>query len=184
MIKKSILFLLILVMSLFLFADKIADKIKNADNQYKKGYYEKAVNSLSEAIMMIKNKGSLKITKTILCTSIKGYGDYTKIDGYSLKIKQPLLLYIEVEGFKVLKENEKYLFSLSQDVKITDESGKILFQKKDWVTYKKSFPVPLFPFHITNRITDIPQGKYKYEITINDHYRKTFTTKSFNFEVK
>jgi hypothetical protein len=176
----SLTFLLIFP---FLFSQEAENKILSALEELKKGNTEKVIELLSEAIMELTNKMDFQVKEIIICSEVRDYRDYSEMTG-NLKAGDTLLLYIEPEGYYVVKENGSYKIHVSEDVSIVNENGKSVFEKKDWIVYERSFPSPMIPFYITNSISDIPAGKYKYTLTLKDHYKKTFTTETFEFVVE
>ena len=176
----SLAFLLVFPL---LFSQEVENKILNALDELKKGNTEKVIQLLSEAIMEITNKMDFQVKEIVVCSDVRDYRDYSEMTG-NLKAGETLLLYIEPEGYYVVKENGSYKIHVSEDVSIVDEEGESVFEKKDWIVYERSFPSPTIPFYITNRISDIPPGKYKYTLTLKDHYKKTFTTETFEFVVE
>jgi len=185
--KKIIAFSLAFFVALsFLFCQKqeIENKILKALEELKNGYSDEVVELLSEAIMMIQNEKEFGIKEIVLCSEIKDFRDYTKKPEHKIEAGDPFLLYIEPEGFRVVKEGDRYNIWVSEDVSLVDEKGEVVFEKKDWVSYKRGFDLPVIPFYITNRITDIPPGKYKFTLTLKDHYKKTFLTDIFEFVVE
>lgn len=164
--------------------EKIEKTILSAIDQLKKGNPEQAITLLSEAIMMIKNSQELHIRKILLCTSVQGYRDYKTKKSNVLQAGEPFLLYIEPAGYQIVKEENEYKIWILEDAKIVNEKGEVVFEKTDWVSYNKGFPNPNIPFYITNRVTDIPGGKYKFIFTLKDKYKKTFLTGNFEFVVE
>jgi hypothetical protein len=164
--------------------DDIESTISKAVTELKKGKSEKAIYLLSEAIFLIKNEQKLDIKQIILCNAINGFRDYIRYTGYKLSRHMPLLLYIEPKGYQIQKERGKYKIWISEDAKIRDERGKVIFLKQNWVNYKKTHGTPHIPFYITNRVKDIPPGNYTFECTIRDHYGNTSFTEVFLFEVE
>ncbi len=182
--KRVVVFCLtFLLLFPFLFSQEAENKILSALDELKKGNTEKVIRLLSEAIMELTNAMEFQIKEIIICDEVRDYRDYSEKTG-NLKEGDTLLLYIEPEGYYVVKENGSYKIHVSEDVSIVDEEGESVFEKKDWIVYEKSFPSPIIPFYITNRISDIPAGKYTYTLTLMDHYKKTFTTETFEFVVE
>ena len=163
---------------------KVEEIVRTALEQLRAGDSAAAINGLAEAIMVIRNNSALKIAKLFLCSEVRDYNDYDAKQGYSLNSGEPLLLYFEPEGYGIRKEGSEYLIWISQDVEIKDEKGGVIFQKNNWVEYKRAFPTPFVPFYMTNRITDIPPGKYTYSYTLKDHHKNIFLTDSFEFTVR
>lgn len=164
--------------------EKIKKSVLSAVDQLKKGNTEQAITLLSEAIMMIQNSQEFHIRKILLCSRIQGYRDYKTKNSNILQAGEPFLLYIEPAGYQIVKEDNDYKIWILEDAKIVNEKGEAVFEKTDWVNYNKGFPNPNIPFYITNRVADIPVGKYKFIFTLKDQYKKTFLTESFEFKVE
>ncbi len=164
--------------------EEIEKAIQMALDHLKQGDWDKTVDLLSEAIMLIKSNQDFHIREITLCSQVDGFRDYKRIDGNTLKAGTPLLLYIEPGGYRIMKESGEFKIWLSEDAKIINDKGEVIFEKNDWVNYNKSFPNPDIPFYITNRVTDIPAGIYKLTFTIKDHYKKAFLTETFEFVVE
>jgi len=158
--------------------------VTEAMNQLKKGNLEKAVELLQEAMIIIQGNQEFKVREIVLCSEINGFRDYVKKTGNVIKTEEPLLLYIEPVGFRVLRKNAEFFIWLSEDASIIDENGEAVFERTNWVNFNKGFPNPSIPFFITNRVTDIPPGNYTFRFTLKDHYKKTFLTDSFEFIVE
>jgi hypothetical protein len=182
--KRVVVFsLTILLIFPLLFSQEAENKILNALDELKKGNTEKVIELLSEAIMELTNKMDFQIKEIIVCSDVRDYRDYSEMIG-NLKAGETLLLYIEPEGYYVVKENGSYKIHVSEDISIVDEKGISVVEKKDWIVYERSFPTPTIPFYITNRISDLLVGTYKCTLTLKDHYKKTFTTETFEFVVE
>lgn len=169
---------------IFLQEEEIENVIQMALDHLKKGEWDKTVDLLSEAIMLIKSNEDLHVREITLCSNIEGFRDYAKISGNTLKKGTPLLVYIEPAGYRILKESGEFKIWLSEDAKITNEKGEVVFERNNWVNYNKGFPNPDIPFYFTNRVTDIPEGIYTFTFTIKDHYKKAFLTETFEFVVE
>ena len=159
-------------------------EIQSALDLYKKGNIKGTMDTLTVILMNLQNQLKLSIKNLNLCFSIDGFGVYNSVGSFTLKNGQPLLLYLELEGFSVKKDGNKYWINISEDIKIEDSNGKILFQKDNFITYNKYFMIPVIPFNLQNRVTSIPPGKYKYSLTIKDHNKNTSIFRDFEFEVK
>jgi hypothetical protein len=164
--------------------EEIENAIRMALEHLKQGDWDKTVDLLSEAIMLIKSNEDFHVREITLCSRIDGFRDYARISGNTLKMGTPLLLYIEPAGYRILKESGEYKIWLSEDAKITNEKGEVIFERNDWVNYNKSFPNPDIPFYFTNRVTDIPAGIYTFTFTIKDQFKKAFLTETFEFVVE
>ncbi|MFW6140032.1 MAG: hypothetical protein ACOC5S_01580 [Acidobacteriota bacterium] len=164
--------------------EEIEKTILEALDQFKKGDTREAVSLLAEAMMMIKSREELSIDQLFLCKEIHGYRDFVKREGNALKSGEPFLLYIEPIGYQIKKEGSEYQIWVSEDASIVNEEGDVIFQRNNWVEYRKGFVSPVIPFYITNRVTDIPPGKYTFKFTIKDNYGKTFLEHSYEFVVE
>jgi hypothetical protein len=162
----------------------IEETITMALDQFKKEDYGKTIDHLADAMMLIKNTFNLHLAKLVLCTNIRGYRDYDARDSFEIKAGEALLLYMEPDGYHIRKELDEYKIWVSQDATITNDKGEVIFQRNNWVNYKRTFPTPILPFYLTNNVSDIPAGKYTYSLTLKDHYKNTFFSKTFEFIVK
>jgi hypothetical protein len=165
-------------------SEDVESNISAALDFYKQGKNEEAIKALSAALMVLHNKRELVIKNIQLCDEIVGFGDYKKRASNKLKAGEPFMLYFEVEGYGVKRENNKYWFWLSEDAKLTNEKGEVMFQRDDFLSYNKSFKIPIFPFFMQNKIANLKPGKYKYEFTIKDHIKKAFVSSSIELEVE
>jgi hypothetical protein len=185
--KKLIGVLMVLALtvslSLYIYPDEVEKSVTDALNLYKNGKNEEAIKSLSNALMIMHNKRELEIKNVHICTAIVGYGNYKEKGSTRLAADEPFMLYFEVEGYGVEKKDGKYWFWLSEDGRLTNQEGEVVFERNDFLNYNQSFTIPIFPFFMQNRIANIPAGKYKYEFTVKDRIKKTFVSGSINFEV-
>lgn len=163
---------------------EIEDAINEAVNAIKEGNRENAVDLLAEAIMLLKNSAEFRVAKLFLCSDIRDYRDYTPKESHVLKAGEPLLVYIEPDGYRLVKEGDEYKIWVSLDASITDSEGEVIFEKNNWVNYEKVFPTPIIPFYLTNRLSDIPAGSYTYTVTLKDHHKNAFLTESLEFIVE
>lgn len=183
--KATILFLALgVVFSSLLAADEFENKLSSAMEYYKNGKTVDASNELSDAIMFLQNKKEFKIKNLFLCDSITGYEDYKKSTSNKMKAGKELQIYIEVEGYAVEKISGKYGFWISKEMVLFDQTGKEVLRKADIREYRKYNDFPVIPFYMQNTIGNIPVGKYKLEITVKDHIKKSFTTATLEFEVE
>jgi len=164
--------------------EEIKNSLLEALELLKKGDKEKALTLLAEAMMMIKSGEELRIQQLVLCSEIEGYRDYAEREANTIQSNEPLLLYIEPAGYQIRKEGDEYNIWVSEDASIMNEKGEVIFQKNDWVEYKRGFMSPVIPFFLTNRVTDIPPGKYIFKFTLKDHYKNSFLSDSFVFIVE
>jgi hypothetical protein len=163
---------------------EIEDALRNAMNAIKEGNREKAIELLAEVIMLLKNNAEFQVAKIFLCSEIRDYRDFTPKESNVLKAGEPLLVYIEPDGYRLLKEGNEYRIWVSLDASISNAQGEVIFQRNNWVNYKKVFPTPIIPFYLTNRLSDIPAGKYTYTVTLKDHHKNAFLTESLEFIVE
>ncbi len=162
----------------------VKELILSAKARYEKGDTEEAVKLLEKAIMEIKNHERLTIRNLFICDKISGYQIMKKKPSNTLKHGETLLVYFEPDNFMAKESNGKYLVWLSEDARLLDEKNKVLLEKKDWISFKHEFFSPLAPIFFQNRITGIPKGKYKLEITLNDKLKGSFVTKVLEFTVE
>jgi len=84
----------------------------------------------------------------------------------------------------VKRENDRYWFWLSEDAKLVNEKGEVMFQRDDFLSYNKYFNIPIFPFFMQNKIANLKPGKYKYDFTLKDHIKKAFVSSSIELDVE
>ena len=164
--------------------EELEKTLKMAVDQFKKGDPAKTIDHLADAIMVVRNSLDLHLAKINLCSEVRDYRDIEAKEAFELKAGEPFLLYIEPAGYYLIKEGDTYKIWVSQDASISNDKGEVIFQKNSWVNYKRIFPTPIIPFYLTNRVRDIPAGKYTYTLTLKDHYKNSFFTKTFDFVVK
>ena len=184
---KRILILTALVLTVWAAAaeaDDVEEGLASALAAYKQGDLPRTGALLNDVAMMLNNNREFKIREMRLCSAVNDFRDYTPLAAPLIKATEPLLAYIEPEGYRIIKQNDGYAIHLSEDIRIIDEKGGVVFEKNDWLTYQKSFPQAMIPFFITNRLTDIPAGKYKLEVTIKDHQRQAFIRAGLDFSVE
>ncbi len=163
---------------------KALNYINRAKASLQKGNSQKAVEYLNLAIMAIKNKAPLVIKNIHLCDRIGGFGNFVPKPENAISKGEPFLLYFEVDNFGVKERNGLYYIDMSEDARLMNEKGKVIFQRKDWTNLRGRFPSPSIPVYFQNRITGIPPGKYRFEITVNDRIKRTFVVKTYDFEVR
>lgn len=164
--------------------EEIEKTILDALDMLRQGDTNQAVSLLAEAMMMIKSNEKLSVNQLFFCKEINGYRDYVKRDGNTLRSGEPFLLYIEPAGYQIKKEGSEYKIWVSEDASIVNAEGDTIFQQNNWVEYQKGFMSPVIPFYITNRVTDIPPGKYTFKFTIKDKYKNAFLEQTFDFVVE
>jgi len=163
--------------------NEVEKKMAAALDYYKQGENEAAIKELSHVLMVLHNTRVLKITNVQLCEAVGGYGDYKKNPSNQVKAGDTLWLYFEVEGYGVKKEGDRYLIWLSEDSKVINAEGKVLYERNDIFNYKRSFDGPLLPLFIPNKLANFPPGKYRYQFTVKDQIKQSFVTDMVEFEV-
>ncbi len=158
--------------------------INRARTSLQRGNPQKAVEYLNRAIMTIKNRSPLVIKNIHLCEKIVGFGNFVPKPENIIKRGEVFLLYFEVDNFGVREKDGLFYIDLSEDARLMDQEGKVIFQRKNWANLRGKFPSPSVPVYFNNRITGIPPGKYRFEITVNDGIKRTFVVRTYDFEVK
>lgn len=150
----------------------------------RRGDIQESIKEFTRVLVILQNRLDLVTRNLALCYDIQGFGNYHRIDTFTLQEGQPLLLYLEIEGFGVEEDGNKYWIHLSEDMVIKDNQGNVLIQRDDFMTYRKFFRVPVVPFHLENRVTAIPPGEYTYHLTIHDHVKSVSISREFKFSVR
>ncbi len=180
----GVVFLSLVFSAISGYFSKALNYIYMARVSLQRGNSQKAVEYLNLALMEIKNNSPLVIKNVRLCYRINGFRDFLPRPGSTLRRGEPLLLYFEVDNFGVKERYGEYYINVSEDVRLVNEKGQAMFQRKNWTVVRKGFPSPNIPLYFQNKLTGIPPGRYKFEITINDNIKRTFAVKTYYFEVR
>ncbi len=183
--KKICLFVFTVVFtSFFVFASSPQDKLKKAVALLNSGNSKAALAEISDAVMDIENTMSLYLKNLTRVKSVNGFGDFVPEEGWVMQAGQDLNIYFEIYGFHVFKKNGNYNLWISEDVVITDASGKKVFERNKWIELKQGFPYPLCPVYLLNTISDMPKGVYNYKIVLHDMVSGKDLTKTLKITVK
>jgi len=183
---KKILLVVLIMATLTLgpgFSDEVEEQAAQALETYRSGDIPGSIDQFIQLLVHLQNQLELNIRNLHLCYSIEDFGVYNKMDSRELKSGQPLLLYLEIEGYGVKREGDRYWIHVSEDMTIKSKDGEILIQRENFLTYHKYFLVPIVPFYLENKVTSIPPGQYTYHLTLRDHTREVTVTREFDFSV-
>ncbi len=181
--KKIVVFAIIFA-SVFAFSLSPQDKLQKAIKMLNAGNSKAALSEINDAVMDIENSMDLYLKNLTRIKSVNGFGDYIPENGWVIQAGQDLNIYFEIYGYHVFKKNGNYHLWISEDVVITDETGKKVFERNKWVELKQGFPYPLCPAYLVNTISDMPKGIYYYKIVLHDLVAGKDLAKTLKITVK
>jgi hypothetical protein len=105
-----------------------------------------------------------------------GYGRYVKRVDNIYRPGEPLIIYMEPVGFKVLrfKEREVYRYKLNADFNLVDAWGRVVGGRRSFGQFGEEthqFP-DRFPLTFTISLAGLPPGDYKVETILRDMIAK------------
>jgi len=118
---------------------------------------------------------SLRMTPGVVCRSIDGYEDYTRLPGAAQTSEEKLLVYLRPFGYKTELVDGEYQAHLVPDFQIRKHGEKaILRQKKKSFEYKPRGPRPPSLIYLKNVISlkELPPGDYDLTIILHDEIAK------------
>ncbi len=101
-----------------------------------------------------------------------GYGRYVKRVDNVYQPGEPLIIYMEPVGFKVVHDKEKglYRYRLSADFNLVDAWGRVVGGRRSFGRFGEEthqFP-DRFPLTFTISLAGLPPGRYKVETILRD----------------
>jgi|GEM_PF-5202711 len=166
-------------------AQQVESLVQQGLAAYQQGQKAAARQHLLDALITVQNELPLEISKAIFCKEINGFDDIVPLESDHVPVGQQILIYIEPQNVRIMKQpGEKYLVRFSEDMKITNQEGQVLFDKKNWINYQQLSRMPGLYVFARNSFTDVPAGTYSFEITINDLLAEKSVTQTVTLTVK
>jgi len=145
-----------------------------------------SLNDLREAL---DQTPPLQIATAALCTSVRGFGDYTPFNKYAFMAQeqQQAVVYIEIENFNS-RTNDKgdWVTELSQELTIYSDRDGLPVWSEPW---QKAVDVSRKQRHdfFTVQIVTLPKalsvGKYYFKIRVRDENTDALAEHSIPFEL-
>ncbi|MEN6496356.1 MAG: hypothetical protein ABFD16_18890 [Thermoguttaceae bacterium] len=125
---------------------------------------------LSEAVMRLRETAPLLVRNLAFVTDVQSYGAFKPFDKYAFRPGQRVLLYAEVENFKIKESNRGYHTALQSSYQIIDNRGQRVTDH-DFGTNEEHCQNPRRDFYIGYDFVmpkQIPPGKYVLQLTVTD----------------
>ncbi len=125
---------------------------------------------LSEAITRLQETAPLIVRNLSFVTDVQSYGSIKPFDKYDFHAGQRVLLYAEIENFKIKETNRGFHTALQSSYRILDSRGQRVADH-DFGTNEEHCQNPRRDFYIGYDFTlpqDIPAGRYTLQLTVTD----------------
>lgn len=148
--------------------------------------YDQEIENLKREIISLQNEAPLGIRKFIPCSRIFHYGSYTPINKIELQGSGEFLIYMEPKNFFTKENDGQYETWLTEDMQVLDESGNVIFNKKDALNIHLISKSPLFDIFFQNsmNVEGLPPGKYKFKAILYDQLKNQSASAEIEFSVK
>jgi hypothetical protein len=118
-------------------ADKAGDKADAPQPKDKEGPPDE-VTVLKEKILKVQNEGKLRFRKSVLCSSVQGYGQYSPVTGGPVSNK--LILYVEPANYGVMISSDRYVIDCLVEITVIGGGGKVLHEAKQKLNFVTRTP--------------------------------------------
>jgi hypothetical protein len=105
---------------------------------------------LKRRIVELQNRGDLGVGKMVLCSSVKGFGDYSPID--PSKALHKLVLYIQPSNYGTRVTSDRYVIDLTLDLAVYDDNGKLIRERAGILKMKRVSRAPVLDLFFSPRI--------------------------------
>jgi hypothetical protein len=145
-----------------------------------------AAEHLRQAADHLGQISGLAIKKLHFCTEVKGYGTFSPFPQDEFRLGQEVLLYCEVENFRSTLNDKGYHTALKARYEVFDSSGTRVAEKELGLkeehcqNRRRDFFVPYFLWVPKQ----VPPGKYKLKLTIEDVHAGETAESTIEFGIK
>ncbi len=128
---------------------------------------------------------SLEVRSLAFCTEIESYGQIKKFPSTRFKAGQQVILYCEIENFVAVKVNDGYETNLQGSYDVFNETGeKVASQllpadRQVSNNYLRDY----FIAYQMNLPKELPPGKYRLQLTLEDITGKKFGQAAISYEI-
>lgn len=128
---------------------------------------------LRDAIAYLESIASLKVVNANFCTKVTGFGQFVVTENQVFEAGQTVLIYCEIENHS--SQSKKVGEQLLASTRLAGSC--IVYDENQQVVQQEEFPVVEdlaqrrrrdFYMHIPFVVGDLPAGKYKYQLMIDD----------------
>jgi len=135
--------------------------------------------ALADHVDQIFGKQPLRISKVQLCKSVSGFGVYEAFNNTTFQggREQAVILYVELENFRIVETGEAYQVRLTQEVELyTDSDGlRVWYQpKQKIVDDSQNRRRDFFTVQMLRLPARLGVGKYRLKIRLTDETAGSF----------
>lgn len=192
-IKKSVFLVLVLIfiissISVFSFTSEEKEYINQALKFLDEEKYNKAVEKLEEALVLVRSKADLEYVNVVYTEDEAwGFGMYNPRGNTTFAQGETFFIYGEAKNYTI-KEVEKGIYEiyLKEDIYILDQDNNVLFGQADFLDYHITSHSKNFDLFINNTITQtspFPVGNYKFRLVLKDVFSQKTTEATIDFTV-
>jgi len=126
--------------------------------------------NLKNQIIDLQNKGKLGFKDFTLCSKVIGFGSYVPLDKPVVQAGAELLVYYEPVNVFTNRVKGQYDFWYTQDILLLSETGEVLYDQKELLSFRYPSRSPVFDLYATNSLNlgNLPPGKYTYKAVLHD----------------
>ncbi len=141
---------------------------------------------LQEAVRRLNESGPLSLKNLAFCSEVKSFGVYKKFDKYEFKPDQNVILYAEVQNFKIEASEKGYRTALRSSYQILDSHGNRVAEHEYPVAEevcqnaRSDFFFPLI-LTLPRRINE---GDYTLQLTLEDTLSQKLSQSSITLTIK
>lgn len=146
---------------------------------------ETDVARLKERIIQLQNTYPLGIRILAACSKVADYASYEPLTDNRVKAGDEILFYFEPQNPSTKKTAGRYEVWLTQDMVVLNAAGQEIYRKENVLEIHYQSTAPRLDIYGVDQLTlsDIPPGKYLFQIILHDKIKGESATASCPFEV-
>ncbi len=124
-------------------------------------------------------------TKGLFVKEVKGFGMYTEEETSRFEKGSKVTIYLEVDGFQLIKQENDYKLSMSLDLHVKDDKGNTGIEQAGVVTADLLVKSLIHDFFFTVNIdlAELPPGKYTLSFIATDNTNGKKTSQDMDIEI-
>ncbi|GAB1400985.1 hypothetical protein MASR1M66_24430 [Aminivibrio sp.] len=124
-------------------------------------------------------------TKGLFVKEVKGFGMYTEEETSRFEKGSKVTIYLEVDGFQLVKQEKDYKLNLSLDLHVKDDKGNTGIEQAGVVTADLLVKSLIHDFFFTVNIdlAELPPGKYTLSFIATDNTNGKKTSYDMDIEI-
>ncbi|MBX9789357.1 MAG: hypothetical protein K2Y37_10620 [Pirellulales bacterium] len=145
-----------------------------------------ALGALEAAAARLREAGPLELRNLLFCTEVTSFGVYKPFASSQFAPGQEVLLYAEVDGFKVDSVRDGFRTALASNYEIVDRQGAAVDAREFGLTEevcrnrRRDFFIR-YQFHLPSRLAD---GAYTLRLKVNDALGHKTSVANIEFSIK